>query len=235
MYVFHSFFLIAVSLQLAKAVTQRYLANLDFDDKKSDNELPAENNASSLSFCSALCGFTCGCFGFNAKEKKCVYYPCDRTKITVVETGWRHYFPPNGNDVIHRLTKGRNSSLYVSITLQSGKKLYELYHQFSVSDEANKYKLSLGGPVTGTLGDRMLLTGYSDDFASGMYFSTPDRDNDRAGYHCAANWRGGWWFNSCHSTYLNGLWSSENWLSPWYPTVQYGTEIKETLMMIKPH
>ncbi|XP_062592303.1 angiopoietin-4-like [Saccostrea cucullata] len=57
-----------------------------------------------------------------------------------------------GNDVIHQLTKRRNSSLYVSITLISGKKLFELYNTFSVADETNNYRLFLGGPATGTLG-----------------------------------------------------------------------------------
>ncbi|XP_062592612.1 fibroleukin-like [Saccostrea cucullata] len=93
-----------------------------------------------------------------------------------------------GNDVIHQLTKGRNSSLYVSITLTNGKKLYELYNQFSVADEIKKYRLFLGGPATGTLEDSMLDTGNSYYDLSGMSFSTPDRDNDRYSTgNCAAD------------------------------------------------
>ncbi|XP_062585786.1 fibroleukin-like [Saccostrea cucullata] len=57
-----------------------------------------------------------------------------------------------GNDVIHQLTKGKNSSLYVSITLRNGTTLYERYHQFSVSDESDNYRLFLGGPATRNLG-----------------------------------------------------------------------------------
>ncbi|XP_062604328.1 ficolin-2-like isoform X2 [Saccostrea cucullata] len=142
-----------------------------------------------------------------------------------------------GNDVINQLTKGRNSSLYVCITLTNGTKLYELYNQFSVADETNNYRLFLGGPATGTLGDSMLDTGDSDGDLSGMSFSTPDRDHDRSGSTCAAlyNRRGGWWFNSCHLAFLNGPWSPGSWTNPWYPTVTDGREIKETLMMIKPH
>ncbi|XP_062576933.1 fibroleukin-like [Saccostrea cucullata] len=143
-----------------------------------------------------------------------------------------------GNDVIHQLTKGRNSSLYVSITLTNGTKLYELYNQFSVADETNNYRLFLGGTATGTLGDAMLGTVFSDYDLSGMAFSTPDRDNDAwSGGNCAVvfNMRGGWWFNSCHLAFLNGPWSSTYWYLPWAPTVNDGREIKETLMMIKPH
>ncbi|XP_062611276.1 angiopoietin-4-like [Saccostrea cucullata] len=57
-----------------------------------------------------------------------------------------------GNDVIHQLTKEGTSSLYVNITLQNGTTLYEIYDEFSVSNEAGKYQLFLAGPVSGTLG-----------------------------------------------------------------------------------
>ncbi|XP_062576724.1 fibroleukin-like [Saccostrea cucullata] len=58
-----------------------------------------------------------------------------------------------GNDVIHQLTKEKNSFLYVSITLQNGTTLYEMYDRFSVSNETEKYQLFLAGPATGTLGE----------------------------------------------------------------------------------
>ncbi|XP_062606959.1 ficolin-2-like, partial [Saccostrea cucullata] len=95
------------------------------------------------------------------------------------------------NDVIHQLTRGRNSSPYVSITLQNDTRLYQLYHQFSVSDEAGNYRLFLGGPVNGTLGDNMLNTRRPDSTLNGMSFSTPDRDNDLgADRSCAAVFKG---------------------------------------------
>lgn len=59
-----------------------------------------------------------------------------------------------GNDVIHQLTRDVISYLYINITLKTGESLYELYHQFSVADEADKYRLFLKGPATGTLGKR---------------------------------------------------------------------------------
>ncbi|XP_062570751.1 ficolin-2-like, partial [Saccostrea cucullata] len=138
-----------------------------------------------------------------------------------------------GNDVIHQLTKERNSSLYVSITLQNDTRLYELYHQFSVSDEADNYRLFLGGPVNGTLGDNMLNTRRPDSTLNGMSFSTPDRDNDLgADRSCAAVFKGAWWFRNCYSAFLNGPWSRE-WLSPWNPPVVNGEEIKETVMLVR--
>ncbi|XP_062567606.1 fibroleukin-like, partial [Saccostrea cucullata] len=141
-----------------------------------------------------------------------------------------------GNDVIHQLTKENSSSLYVSITLQNGTTLYEIYDRFSVSDEAGKYKLFLAGPATGTLVkcDAMLDTAYSSFSLSGMYFSTPDRDSDRGSeFNCAAysEVRGGWWFHYCHRAFLNGPWSPQSWINPWSPTVTSGTSVKGTTMM----
>ncbi|XP_062619177.1 fibroleukin-like, partial [Saccostrea cucullata] len=141
-----------------------------------------------------------------------------------------------GNDIIHQLTKENSSSLYVSITLQNGTTLYEMYDRFSISKEAGKYQLFLAGPANGTLGDSMLDTGNPFLDLSGMYFSTPNRDNDRfSDGHCAADSyrRGGWWFNWCTYAFLNGQWSPESWYNPWYPTVNDSTQIKETLMMIR--
>ncbi|XP_062579575.1 fibroleukin-like [Saccostrea cucullata] len=141
-----------------------------------------------------------------------------------------------GNDVMHHLTKGRNSSLYVSLTLKHGTTLYEVYHQFSISEEAEKYRLFLGGPANGTLGDMLLNTGDSSSVLSGMYFSTLDRDYDSSGvYNCAAYFGGGWWFNACHYACLNGPWNTSAWVNPWFPKVPSGIHVTETIMMIKPH
>ncbi|XP_062607180.1 ficolin-1-like [Saccostrea cucullata] len=141
-----------------------------------------------------------------------------------------------GNDVIHQLTKGQNSSLYTSITLDNDTTLYELYRMFSVSDEADNYKLFLGGPANGTLGDSVLDHVRPDIVLTGVSFSTPDRDNDQgADRSCAAVYKGGWWFQNCYNAFLNGPWASASWLGPWYPTVENGRNIKETTMMIRPH
>ncbi|XP_062568836.1 ficolin-1-like [Saccostrea cucullata] len=139
-----------------------------------------------------------------------------------------------GNDVIHQLTKNR-PSLYVSITLTNGTTLYQQYGEFSVNNETDNYRLYLGGPSEGTLGDSMIDTGKSWADLSGMYFSTPDRDNDNNTVNCAAlsDRRGGWWFNTCHLAFLNGQWSPGSWADPWFPTVIHNKDIKETVMMIK--
>ncbi|XP_062569593.1 fibroleukin-like [Saccostrea cucullata] len=98
-----------------------------------------------------------------------------------------------GNDVIHLLTKGKNSSLFVSITLEDEETFYEMYDRFSVSDETEKYQLFLAGPATGTLEYNLqktlcltLVTPITT-ICLGMFFSTPDRDNDGSSdRNCAA-------------------------------------------------
>ncbi|XP_062605700.1 microfibril-associated glycoprotein 4-like [Saccostrea cucullata] len=86
-------------------------------------------------------------------------------------------------------------------------------------------------------GDSMLDTGYPKEYLSGMYFSTPDRDNDLSRINCAARSeiRGGWWFNACHYAFLNGPWSPANWGYPWWPPLKSGSSIRRTVMMIKRH
>ncbi|XP_062576792.1 fibroleukin-like [Saccostrea cucullata] len=140
-----------------------------------------------------------------------------------------------GNDIIHQLTKERNSSLYVSITLHNGTTLYEMYDTFSISDERAKYKLFLAGPATGTLGERMINPGSSKRKLSGMYFTTRDRDNDKYDINCAtlSETRGGWWFNACTYTFLNAPWYPAKWKRPWYPAVTIDSRIVRTMMLVK--
>jgi len=48
---------------------------------------------------------------------------------------------------------------------------------------------------------------YHDDMA----FSTADMDNDLHMSNCAEQNGAGWWFNSCSSSNLNGVYQSRGW------------------------
>ncbi|KAI0235902.1 Fibrinogen C domain-containing protein 1-B, partial [Lamellibrachia satsuma] len=78
----------------------------------------------------------------------------------------------------------------------NGSHAYAVYSNFGVSSESDNYRLSLG-QYSGTAGDS--LTYHAD-----QQFSTKYRDNDRSSSDCANEYKGGWWYNNCHESNLNG-------------------------------
>jgi len=58
--------------------------------------------------------------------------------------------------------------------------------------------------LTSAAGDSL---SYHDEMA----FSTADRDNDLHMSNCAEENGAGWWFNSCSSSNLNGVYQSTGW------------------------
>lgn len=114
----------------------------------------------------------------------------------------------------------------------SREKGHATYCLFFVDNEANKYKLSLGR-FNGTKG-----LGDSFTHSNNAYFSTVDADNDNNGGDCAGTYKAGWWFNSCMTTNLNGVYrkaskkdatevSWKTWGNTW-------KSLKSAKMMIRP-
>ena len=101
-----------------------------------------------------------------------------------------------GNDKIHRLTASRPSSLRVELEDWSGVRAYAKYGKFNIGDEQAQYRLEVGS-YSGTAGDS--LKGHNN-----MAFTTNDRDNDIWSSNCAVRFTGAWWYESCHSSNLNG-------------------------------
>uniref|UniRef100_A0A8C9BMM9 Fibrinogen C-terminal domain-containing protein n=1 Tax=Phocoena sinus TaxID=42100 RepID=A0A8C9BMM9_PHOSS len=102
-----------------------------------------------------------------------------------------------GNDNIHALTTQGSSELRVDLVDFEGNHRFAKYQSFKMAAEAEKYKLVLGAFVRGSAGDS--LTPHKDQF-----FSTKDQDNDQSPSSCAVQYQGAWWYNSCHSSNLNG-------------------------------
>ncbi|XP_050100011.1 fibrinogen-like protein 1 [Anopheles aquasalis] len=109
---------------------------------------------------------------------------------------------PDGNfwiglERLHQLTSVRPWELAVDLHDYNGIYKYARYSTFAIGSEDEQYRLTLG-KYSGTAGDGLW-------HHRGMKFSTPDRDNDQMkDLHCAREWHGGWWFNSCLSSFLNG-------------------------------
>ncbi|KAG9330842.1 hypothetical protein JZ751_021930 [Albula glossodonta] len=103
-----------------------------------------------------------------------------------------------GNDVIHHLTSAREYTLSVLLRDAEGNEARSLYQHFHIDGEAKNYSLHVSG-FSGSAGRTSSLA------QSGTPFSTKDRDNDRCRCKCAQLATGGWWFEACGPSNLNGV------------------------------
>ena len=101
-----------------------------------------------------------------------------------------------GLENIYQLTKGGNVTLRIDLKRSDGEVGHALYTNFSITDEADAYRLNYGS-YSGTVGSDSL------EFSKGWRFSTADRDNDEASFNCALSWNGGWWHQNCFKGNLN--------------------------------
>ena len=95
----------------------------------------------------------------------------------------------------------RNGQWEMRVDYQKADKTWSYlhYNHFSVGGASQEYPLIIG-QFTGTGTDWFT----SSRPLNGMKFSTPDNDNDRSStFHCAANYRSGWWHNNCYHVNLN--------------------------------
>ncbi|XP_028391009.1 ficolin-1-like [Dendronephthya gigantea] len=120
--------------------------------------------------------------------------------------GWSDYKAGFGNlsgefwlglDKIHRLTKSGQNVLRVNLMDFNGTEAYAKYENFSVADESDKYRLTVG-KYSGNAGDSLA-------HHNQMKFTTKDNDNDASSADCATLRKGAWWYNSCYRCNLNGL------------------------------
>ncbi|XP_057684758.1 angiopoietin-2b [Corythoichthys intestinalis] len=103
-----------------------------------------------------------------------------------------------GNDIIHKLTRSGEYSLHVQLKDRDGQEAYSHYKHFYIDGEDHNYSLHVEG-FSGTAGRTNSMA------HSGTQFSTKDRDNDRCTCKCAQLASGGWWFEACGPSNLNGV------------------------------
>ncbi|XP_068615170.1 angiopoietin-2-like [Brachionichthys hirsutus] len=103
-----------------------------------------------------------------------------------------------GNDIIHKLTGSQEYSLHLQLKDRDGNEAFSQYDRFYIDGEDNNYSLH-AEYLSGTAGRTNSLT------HTGTMFSTKDRDNDLCTCNCAQLASGGWWFEACGPSNLNGI------------------------------
>ncbi|GFQ67551.1 techylectin-5B [Trichonephila clavata] len=138
------------------------------------------------------------------------------------------------NENLYLLTHQNLYELRVDLEDFDGGKGFAVYDGFSMGGEKENYMLKFLGPLkAGDAGDGLT-------YHASIPFSTIDIDNDRwEGGHCAVNHTGGWWYNQCEASNLNGKYL--NGLNPheyqgvyWHEWHGPSYSLMSTKMMIRP-
>ncbi|NXQ81857.1 ANGP4 protein, partial [Nyctibius grandis] len=123
------------------------------------------------------------------------------------QRGWREYKQGFGdaagehwlgNEAVHLLTSQAPYALRVELRDWEGGQVYAHYGKFQLGSERQRYRLSLQ-EYSGTAGQQSGMA------PQGTRFSTRDADNDNCLCKCAQMLSGGWWFDACGLSNLNGI------------------------------
>ncbi|XP_077981635.1 fibrinogen-like protein A [Glandiceps talaboti] len=135
-----------------------------------------------------------------------------------------------GNDKIYSLTnQGRQYELRVDLKDFDNNTAYAEHPQFSISDEADNYRMSLG-PFSGNAGGSLV-------HHNGMAFTTRDRDNDQYDNgNCAQYRTGAWWYIGCGYANLNGQYlpGQTNYRVVFFLSWKDNESLKHVEMKIRP-
>ncbi|KAH9507617.1 hypothetical protein Btru_051619 [Bulinus truncatus] len=128
-----------------------------------------------------------------------------------------------GTELIHSLTRGRQCQLWILMEDVHSVFWEARYEIFNISSPEDNYRLYIGG-FHGNATDALL-------YSNTMPFSTLDRDTDGSAMHCAEYNGGGWWYNQCHISNLNGPYHMG---MVWYNSeLKDWIQLKSSMMMIK--
>ncbi|XP_067872905.1 angiopoietin-related protein 7 isoform X1 [Heterodontus francisci] len=137
-----------------------------------------------------------------------------------------------GNEHIFRLTR-QQSILRIDMEDWEGRTCYAEYDYFSINNELNSYRLIIGN-YNGTAGRDSLR--YHNNTA----FSTKDKDNDKCVDDCVHFRKGGYWYNCCTDSNLNGVYYREGQHTQnsdgitWYGWHGSSYSMKQVEMKIRP-
>ncbi|XP_076601772.1 angiopoietin-4 [Chaetodon auriga] len=140
-----------------------------------------------------------------------------------------------GNEALHLLTSPGQYSLRVELKDWEGNSAHSQYDRFTLTNERQQYRLYLRG-YSGTAGRQSSLTTH------GTGFSTRDQDHDNCDHcKCALMLTGGWWFDACGFSNLNGIYYSVghnirklNGIK-WHHFRGPSYSLRSTSMMVRPY
>ncbi|CAG2257928.1 Ryncolin-2,Angiopoietin-related protein 6,Ryncolin-1,Fibroleukin,Ficolin-1,Ficolin-1-B [Mytilus edulis] len=142
-----------------------------------------------------------------------------------------------GNDKLYRLTSSRKTELLILMEAWDGVWKYASYSEFYINPESDKYRLRVSG-FSGTAGDSLMHTMSFTSPQGGQQFSTRDSDNDAWPGSCNPTYhKGGFWFNKCGASDLNGHYYSSAVDLPdscnWYTFSKNRQSLKTIFMMVR--
>ncbi|XP_055970010.1 angiopoietin-2 [Sorex fumeus] len=138
-----------------------------------------------------------------------------------------------GNEFVAQVTSQRRFLLRIQLQDWEGNEAYSLYEHFYLAQEELNYRIHLQG-LSGTAGKLSSISQPGNDF------STKDADNDKCICRCSQMLTGGWWFDACGPSNLNGLYYPQRQSTSkfngikWYYWKGSGYSLKGTTMMIRP-
>ncbi|XP_062846537.1 angiopoietin-1 [Trichomycterus rosablanca] len=138
-----------------------------------------------------------------------------------------------GNEFVFMLTSQKQYTLRVELIDWDGHQAFSQYERFHIGNEKNNYRLSLKSH-SGTAGRQSSMVMHGADF------STKDMDNDNCNCKCSLMLTGGWWFDACGPSNLNGMYYTQgqhigklNGIK-WHYFKGPSYSLRATTMMIRP-
>lgn len=138
-----------------------------------------------------------------------------------------------GNEFISKLTQEKQHVLRIDLMDWEGNKAFSKYDQFLLDGEKQNYRIQLNG-YSGTAGRTSSMGQPGSDF------STKDVDHDKCVCKCSQMLSGGWWFDACGPSNLNGVYYQQGQNTnrfngiKWYYWKGSAYSLKATMMMIRP-